>query len=79
MIKMIMKPHKQTNKKALQKQQSPAKEDMTGKFSMPNNFYERVLTFEREIERQREETPEAILKGLMQIYSEAIEYFGYID
>ena len=58
---------------------SPAKEDMTGKFTMPNNFYQRVLELEREIERLKEETPEPILKGLMSLYSEAIEYFGYID
>ena len=58
---------------------SPLKEDMTGKFQMPNNFYQRVLELEREIERLKEQTPEPLLKGLMALYSEAIEYFGYID
>ena len=58
---------------------SPLKEDMTGKFQMPNNFYQRVLELEREIERLQEKTPEPLLKGLMTLYSEAIEYFGYID
>jgi len=52
---------------------------LTGKFIMPNNFYQRVLELEREIERLKENTPEPVLKGLMSLYSEAIEYFGYID
>ena len=55
------------------------KEDLSGKFKMPYNFYGRVLELEKEIEKQKENTPEVILKGLMALYSEAIEYFGFID
>ena len=55
------------------------KGDLSGKYKMPFNFYGRVLELEKEIEKLKEETPEVILKGLMSLYSEAIEYFGFID
>ena len=54
-------------------------EDLSGKFKMPFDFYGRVLQLEKEIEKHKEKTEEPVLKGLMQLYSEAIEYFGYID
>ena len=55
------------------------KQDLSGKFKMPFEFYKRVLELEMEVEKTKENCPEPILKGLMQLYSEAIEYFGYID
>ena len=46
---------------------------------MPENFYERVLEMEHQIEMQKEGVEESLLRGLMDLYSSAIEYFGYID
>ena len=46
---------------------------------MPVDFYKRLLELEKEVEKKREECSEVLLKGLTQLYSEAIEYFGYID
>ena len=54
-------------------------EDLSGKFKMPYDFYRRVLDLEKIIEKDKEKTKEPILKGLMQLYSEAIEYFGFVD
>ena len=55
------------------------KADQTGKFKMPVDFYKRVLELEKEVEKLKEKCTEPLLKGLTQLYSEAIEYFGYID
>ena len=55
------------------------KEDLSGKFKMPKDFYRRVLDLEKEIEKHKEKCSEPLLKGLMSLYSEAIEYFGFID
>ena len=46
---------------------------------MPVDFYKRVLELEKEVDKLKENCSEVLLKGLTQIYSEAIEYFGYID
>lgn len=46
---------------------------------MPDNFYKRVMEMEKEIEKLKENCSESLLKGVMQLYSEAIEYFGFID
>ena len=46
---------------------------------MPVDFYKRVLELEKEVDKLKENCSEPLLKGLTQIYSEAIEYFGYID
>ena len=46
---------------------------------MPVDFYKRVLELEKEVAKLKENCSEPLLKGLTQIYSEAIEYFGYID
>ena len=46
---------------------------------MPVDFYKRVLELEKEVDKLKEKSSEPLLKGLTQIYSEAIEYFGYID
>ena len=46
---------------------------------MPKDFYRRVLDLEKEIEKHKEKCTEPLLKGLMSLYSEAIEYFGFID
>ena len=55
------------------------KADQTGKFKMPVDFYKRVLELEKEVEKLKENCSETLLKGLTTLYSEAIEYFGYID
>jgi hypothetical protein len=46
---------------------------------MPENFYERVLEMEHLIELQKEDVEEPLLRELMDLYSSAIEYFGYMD
>lgn len=46
---------------------------------MPVDFYKRVLELEKEVDKLKEKCTEPLLKGLTQLYSEAIEYFGYID
>jgi len=46
---------------------------------MPVDFYKRVLELEKEVDKLKTKCPEPLLKGLTQLYSEAIEYFGYID
>ena len=46
---------------------------------MPENFYQRVLELERQVEIQKEKCPEKILKQLTNLYSDAIEYFGFLD
>lgn len=46
---------------------------------MPENFYQRMLEYERQVELLKEKCPESVLKGLTNLYSDAIEYFGYLD
>jgi len=46
---------------------------------MPVDFYKRVLELEKEVDKLKEKSTEPLLKGLTTLYSEAIEYFGYID
>ena len=46
---------------------------------MPEKFYERVLEYERQIDTLKHECPEAILKALTNLYSDAIEYHGYLE
>ena len=46
---------------------------------MPVDFYKRVLELEKEVDKLKEKCSEPLLKGITQLYSEAIEYFGYID
>ena len=46
---------------------------------MPENFYQKVLEYERQVEILKEKCPEKILKGLTNLYSDAIEYFGFLD
>merc|ERR1712188_90249 len=46
---------------------------------MPPNFYERVLELEHQIEKQKEKVEEKLLREIMDLYSQAIEYFGYVD
>lgn len=53
--------------------------DQTGKFKMPENFYKRVMEMEKEVDKKREKCEESLIRGLMQLYSDAIEYFGFID
>lgn len=53
--------------------------DQTGKFKMPENFYKRVMEMEKEVDKQRDKCDESLIRGLMQLYSDAIEYFGFID
>ena len=50
-----------------------------GKYKMPENFYERVLDYERQIDTLKHKTPEHLLKSLTNLYSDAIEYHGYLD
>lgn len=38
-----------------------------------------MLELEKEVDKLKERCSEPLLKGLTQLYSEAIEYFGYID
>ena len=49
------------------------------KYKMPENFYQRVLEYERQVDILKDKCPEHILKGLTNLYSDAIEYFGYLD
>jgi hypothetical protein len=53
--------------------------DQTGKFKMPDNFYKRVMEMEKEVDKLKENCNEPLIRGLMQLYSDAIEYFGFID
>lgn len=46
---------------------------------MPDNFYERVLDFERQIDTLKEKCPESLIKGLTNLYSDAIEYHAFKD
>jgi hypothetical protein len=50
-----------------------------GKFTMPLNFHERVLEMEHVIEKQKENVEEKVLRELMDLYSAAIEYYGFVD
>lgn len=54
-------------------------EDQTGKFTMPPDFYKRVLELEKLVDLYKERCPENLLKTLTQLYSDAIEYFGFMD
>ena len=54
-------------------------QDQSGQFKMPVDFYKRILELEKEVDKLKEKCSETLLKGLTQLYSEAIEYFGYID
>lgn len=38
-----------------------------------------MLELEKEVDKLKDKCSEPLLKGLTQLYSEAIEYFGYID
>lgn len=38
-----------------------------------------MLEYERQVEILKDSCPENILKGLTNLYSDAIEYFGYLD
>jgi hypothetical protein len=46
---------------------------------MPENFYKRVMDMEKEIERHRENSDEATIRTLIQLYSDAIEYHACFD
>jgi hypothetical protein len=46
---------------------------------MPPDFYKQVLDLEREIETAKEHCSEDTLKKLTDLYSSAIEYFGFKD
>lgn len=46
---------------------------------MPEQFYERLLDYERQIETLKHKCPEPLLKKLTNLYSDAIEYHGYMD
>ena len=46
---------------------------------MPDNFYKRVMEMEKAVDKLKENCSEPLLKELMQLYSEAIEYFGFVD
>ena len=46
---------------------------------MPPNFHERVLEMEHVIEKQKFEVEEKIIRELMDLYSAAIEYYGFVD
>jgi hypothetical protein len=46
---------------------------------MPDNFYKRVMEMEKEVDKLKENCNEPLIRGLMQLYSDAIEYFGFID
>ena len=43
-------------------------------YKLPENFYERVLDFERQIESQKENCSESLIKGMTNLYSDAIEF-----
>ncbi len=49
------------------------------KYALPERFHERVLQLEITIERQKEHTTHEALKQLTELYSQAIEYYGYMD
>ena len=53
--------------------------DITGKFKLPQNFYRRVMELEKEVEKLKENCPEVIIRQLIGLYSEAIEYFAFIE
>ena len=53
--------------------------DPKTKYKMPDNFYERVLDLERQIDTLKSKCPELLLKNLTNLYSDAIEYHGYMD
>ena len=63
----------------MQKAQPVAKKPTAGKYRMPENFYERVLDYERQIDTLKQNCPEHLLKSLTNLYSDAIEYHGYLD
>ena len=44
---------------------------------MPENFHEKVLELELQVEKQRPQVEEAILSELIDLYTGAIEYYGY--
>ena len=46
---------------------------------MPENFYQRVMEMEREVDKLKGDPPEPLIRGLMRLYSDAIEYFGFVD
>jgi hypothetical protein len=58
---------------------SPNKIELKKTFNLPENFHERVLHNERDIERLKEKTPHKLLQSLLQLYSDAIEYYAYMD
>ena len=78
------KPQRELQQQQLEEEDSweqidPDDADQTGKFEMPDNFYQRVMEMEREVDKLKGDSPEHLLKGLMRLYSDAIEYFGFID
>ena len=49
------------------------------KYTLTKNFHEEVLKLEIQIERDKEKTSHEALKKLTALYSQAIEYYGYMD
>lgn len=47
--------------------------------TLPDNFYERVLDYERQIESLKDRCPESLIQGLTNLYGQAIEYHAFKD
>ena len=43
------------------------------------DFYQRVMELEKLLELYKDKTPENLLKTLTNLYSDAIEYFGFVN
>lgn len=44
---------------------------------MPENFYERVLNYERQIDTLKENCPQRIVTTVTNLYQEAINYYCF--
>ena len=53
--------------------------EISGKFKMPQNFYKRVMEMEKEVDTKRENCSEILIRQLIGLYSEAIEYFAFVE
>jgi hypothetical protein len=45
---------------------------------MPENFYDRVLNYERKIETKKEKCPHSLITSLTNLYQAAIDYHFYM-
>jgi hypothetical protein len=49
------------------------------KYTLPKDFYKKVLELERQVDSLKLQCPENTFKELSDLYRDAIEYFGFID